>query len=60
MRIEVGDLSDRVPCRREPGPEDEGGRGLALLDAMAAAWGVEPSRSGKTVWYELPLTTRAA
>lgn len=33
--------------------EDESGRGLALLDAVALRWGVERGVEGKTVWCEL-------
>ncbi|WP_329256118.1 ATP-binding protein [Streptomyces sp. NBC_01478] len=39
---------------RAAGPEDENGRGLLLLDAVAARWGVEQGPEGKTVWCELP------
>ncbi|MFI6458975.1 ATP-binding protein [Streptomyces sp. NPDC050528] len=39
---------------REAGPEDENGRGLVLLDAVAVRWGVEQGAEGKTVWCELP------
>ncbi|MER7476977.1 ATP-binding protein [Streptomyces sp. NPDC126510] len=35
------------------GPEDESGRGLALLDAPALRWGVEQEAGRKTVWCEL-------
>ena len=39
---------------RAAGPEDENGRGLVLLDAVATRWGVEQGPEGKTVWCELP------
>jgi hypothetical protein len=29
------------------------GRGLRLIDALAANWGVEITEEGKTVWAEL-------
>ncbi|MDQ1645518.1 MAG: hypothetical protein QOJ50_1702, partial [Cryptosporangiaceae bacterium] len=29
------------------------GRGVALVDALAARWGVENEQSGKLVWFEL-------
>ncbi|MEV0240350.1 ATP-binding protein [Streptomyces sp. NPDC050674] len=35
------------------GAEDESGRGLALLDALAVRWGVEQEAGRKTVWCEL-------
>lgn len=30
-----------------------GGRGLALVEALATAWGVRPAGSGKVVWFDL-------
>ncbi|WP_433810451.1 ATP-binding protein [Actinomadura scrupuli] len=30
------------------------GRGLRLVDALAARWGVRPGRPGTTVWFALP------
>jgi anti-sigma regulatory factor (Ser/Thr protein kinase) len=30
-----------------------GGFGLAFLEAMATAWGVEPEGTGKKVWFEI-------
>ncbi len=54
IRVEVGDASPRVPARRTPDLTDEGGRGIALVEALASAWGVKPSPDrGKTVWFEL-------
>ncbi|MCX4754973.1 hypothetical protein [Kitasatospora purpeofusca] len=38
------------------GPEDECGRGLELVAALATTWGANPrgpGRIGKTVWFEL-------
>ena len=31
------------------------GRGLAIVNTLATAWGVEPYRYGKVVWFELNL-----
>jgi anti-sigma regulatory factor (Ser/Thr protein kinase) len=58
LRIEVADpRGDRRPLpRRIAAPDDEGGRGLLLVDALAARWGSEPwSPSGKVVWAEIAL-----
>ncbi|GAA1902546.1 hypothetical protein GCM10009837_27280 [Streptomyces durmitorensis] len=43
----------RVPA----GPDDESGRGLALVELLADAWGSHPRPYGigKTVWIELAL-----
>jgi anti-sigma regulatory factor (Ser/Thr protein kinase) len=31
------------------------GRGLRIVDELAADWGVKPSGGGKTVWVDMPL-----
>ena len=38
-----------------PRPQDEGGRGLFIVDSLARAWGVEP-RAANRVWFELATT----
>jgi hypothetical protein len=38
---------------RAAGPDDENGRGLLLLDALATPWGVGQGPEGKTVRCEL-------
>ncbi|MDT0310522.1 ATP-binding protein [Streptomyces sp. DSM 44917] len=40
----------RVPVRREAGPDAENGRGLALVERLADAWGTNVGRTTKTVW----------
>ncbi|WP_344530455.1 ATP-binding protein [Streptomyces albiaxialis] len=43
-----------VPVRQDAaGPDAESGRGIALVDALAARWGVERHACAKTVWCEL-------
>jgi anti-sigma regulatory factor (Ser/Thr protein kinase) len=54
IRFEVEDHGDGRPTRCYPAPEDTSGRGLALVDTLSAAWGVNPAHSGKSVWFELP------
>ncbi|WP_371549866.1 ATP-binding protein [Streptomyces sp. NBC_00554] len=56
LRIAVSDT--RGECHPaispEQGPDDESGRGLLLVDALADRWGTEPRPpSGKTVWAEI-------
>ncbi|MFE9904329.1 ATP-binding protein [Streptomyces achromogenes] len=53
VRIGVVDFSKTPPVRKAPGPEDEGGRGLALVTELAEGWGSEPLPWGKRVWAEL-------
>ncbi|MEV6587668.1 ATP-binding protein [Streptomyces acidicola] len=53
-RIEVTDPDPgRLPVPLQSVATDEGGRGLALLDALARRWGVEHGADRKTVWCEL-------
>lgn len=54
VRVEVRDRSDRVPAPRTAAPESVAGRGFALIDALAADWGVEEiPDDGKAVWFEV-------
>ncbi|MFJ8545421.1 ATP-binding protein [Streptomyces sp. NPDC093586] len=54
-RIEVTDPAAHVlPVLHHAGAEDESGRGLSLVDAVACRWGVERGGAGgKTVWCEV-------
>ncbi|MEU4511832.1 ATP-binding protein [Nonomuraea wenchangensis] len=53
LRCEVADTDPRPPRPRQAGEQDEGSRGLELVQALADAWGSTPSRRGKVVWFEL-------
>lgn len=58
LRIEVVDpRGDRRPlARRIAGPTAGTGRGLLLVDALAARWGSQPwPPSGKVVWATIAL-----
>ncbi|MGW6615560.1 ATP-binding protein [Streptomyces erythrochromogenes] len=53
-RVELTDPDPRAwPVRREAAGSEESGRGLALVDALAARWGVTRGARTKTVWCEL-------
>ena len=53
VRLEVRDGSTR-PLRPRPAlSSDEGGRGLLLVDALSARYGVEGDAHGKRVWAEI-------
>jgi serine phosphatase RsbU (regulator of sigma subunit)/anti-sigma regulatory factor (Ser/Thr protein kinase) len=57
--VEVEDTSALVPRPTAAADDQDGGRGLTLVAALADAWGVRLSRTGKTTWAELrraPLT----
>jgi anti-sigma regulatory factor (Ser/Thr protein kinase) len=53
LQVEVHDCSDTVPERRQATDQDEGGRGLALLDLLAAGWRTERTVTGKTLVFTL-------
>ena len=63
IRVEATDYDDAgKPTMRSPKPADPSGRGLRIVDALAAAWGVEHrSAHGKTVWFTVvaPAPERA-
>lgn len=42
--------------RCAPGPCDEDGRGLVLVEACAERWGYRPAAGGKIVWATLPMS----
>ncbi|WP_241777731.1 ATP-binding protein [Streptomyces sp. CT34] len=53
-RIEVSDPDPRaLPVLLRAALDDESGRGMALLDAVALRWGVRRGEAGKTVWCEV-------
>lgn len=53
IRFEVKDHGGGRPTFRHPAPEETSGRGLALVNTLSKAWGVEKVESGKAVWFEL-------
>ncbi|WP_405771765.1 SpoIIE family protein phosphatase [Actinacidiphila glaucinigra] len=57
---EVTDASSTAPHLRRARLFDEGGRGLFIVAQLAQRWGTRHTRTGKTIWAELPLPTSAA
>lgn len=58
--VEVRDEGGGRPAMRSPSPEDVSGRGLRIVDLLAARWGVRyDADAGKTVWFTL-TASRAA
>ncbi|MEV5870804.1 ATP-binding protein [Streptomyces tendae] len=55
LRVEVHDKSPSAPSRSPAGCDDECGRGLHLLAAVAANWGTVLTAVGKSVWCEITL-----
>jgi len=55
IRISVRDASPAIPELRRVGPAEGSGMGLKMVDAIAAAWGVDVTAGGKAVWAQLAL-----
>jgi anti-sigma regulatory factor (Ser/Thr protein kinase) len=54
VRVEVHDGRPGEPPRvRHPLPEATGGRGMLLVEALAARWGWSEFGGSKQVWFEL-------
>ena len=53
VRVAVIDRSRVEPTVATPDDEDDHGRGLALVDAVAERWGTDPMPWGKRVWADL-------
>jgi anti-sigma regulatory factor (Ser/Thr protein kinase) len=58
-RVEVADSSPRYPRVCDPDLDEVVGRGLLLVDALAADWGSRPTGRGKIVWFELATDGRS-
>lgn len=60
LLVEVEDADPRQPQVLHPENDALGGRGLALVESLAARWGVDPvvdgdnKPIGKVVWFRLP------
>ncbi|WP_432058358.1 ATP-binding protein [Streptomyces sp. bgisy022] len=53
FRIEVSDTHPAQPTQRAHGADESGGRGLLLVEALAADWGVRNRVGpGRTVWAD--------
>ncbi|MFQ6144626.1 ATP-binding protein [Streptomyces seoulensis] len=53
IRVTVTDRSRALPVPRDAGVDDLGGRGLALVDVLAQAWGTDRLLWGKRIWADL-------
>jgi anti-sigma regulatory factor (Ser/Thr protein kinase) len=64
VRVEVFDADPRMPTMADCSPDATSGRGLAMVEALAASWGVEQRSNGKIVWAEIgkpkPTAPKAA
>src|SRR4051794_27346300 len=57
LRVEVYDEAYTLPrlLDSETSPDAEGGRGMWLVEAIAARWDTRRTERGKAVWFELAL-----
>ena len=53
IRVEVRDDSPAAPSPRSYSLDAGTGRGLLLVESLAARWGSTPGNLGKSVWFEL-------
>ncbi len=54
LRVEVADRGGGAALPKDAATFDTSGRGMALVDAMASAWGTTPrADGGKVIWFEL-------
>lgn len=54
--VAVHDAGHALPVLGVPAPDDVSGRGLPLVDHLAAEWGADAAPGGgKTVWFRLEL-----
>ena len=51
--VKVHDESPVRPTPRRHQADRPGGRGMHLLNSLATRWGVEDSRIGKSIWFEV-------
>lgn len=58
IHVEVADDDPGLPRQRTADLDDLGGRGLALVAALAGDWGVRLAPPGKVVWFDLPTPPR--
>lgn len=55
VRVAARDDAPGTPAPRRADPHDSAGRGLAIIDHLADAWGVRAEQVGKTVWADVPV-----
>jgi anti-sigma regulatory factor (Ser/Thr protein kinase) len=53
LRVDVHDTSRFFPVLLDASVDDEAGRGLMLVDTLAAKWGCDRTPEGKSVYFTL-------
>lgn len=54
LQVHVTDDADGVPVLGDAATDDTHGRGLAIIQAIAAKWGYTTGTASKTVWARFP------
>lgn len=57
LRVCVRDGSPTAPGVRRYGSDSTTGRGMRLVESMAADWGVERQGAGKSIWFAMDTAT---
>ncbi|WP_371780662.1 ATP-binding protein [Streptosporangium subroseum] len=55
LHCEVQDANPALPHMRDASQDDEGGRGMHLLDLLSQRWGSVRMPAGKVIWFELSV-----
>jgi two-component sensor histidine kinase len=50
LLLRVSDESRALPVPQAPTTDDDGGRGLILVEALSDRWGIDTGDAGKSVW----------
>ena len=56
VHVEVSDGDPTLPEVKAAGIAATSGRGMAMVDALAMAWGAVPVEGGKIVWFDVART----
>ena len=60
VRVEVIDSAREHVRRRDAKDDEQSGRGMALIEALAVAWGIDTLLSGTSGWFEMERPAESA
>jgi anti-sigma regulatory factor (Ser/Thr protein kinase) len=58
IRVEASDGSPHTTVTPRSEPDDDGGRGLHIVERLAQRWGTDRDEAGKAVWFEARVVRR--